>query len=219
MVSSTIIDIEDGYSCQGTDSTQFAGFQRVLIVWIYVVNVPLFTLPRRLMPSLVYQALRRYTKPVPSAFPHRVAGLGPADNGFYPDSRLRHCLFAIGFADVDVWWMVVGGCRGLGGERGLSGSDITSFFSSPPLQRRSWTMYYCAINFSPSSRGCEHVGARCRRYLEGLKLGYFGPLVVIPSLHSQSVLGSCITSPLPSLGTLGKPDIGGIKTTTRNICC
>lgn len=206
---------------QWTDPTQCAGFQGTFIARIYRCRkcTALHYLSRRLMPSLVYQALRRYAKPVPSAFPRRAAGLGLTDNGHYPDSGLRHCLFAIGFAEVDVWWMVVGGCRGLGGEKGLSGSDITSFLSSPlSLQRRSWPMYYCAINFSPSSRGCERVGTRCRRYLEGMKLGYFGPLVVIPSLYSQSVLGYCITSPLPSLGALSTPGIGGIKRTARDIC-
>lgn len=81
-------------------------------------------LPRRLMPSLVYQALRRYAKPVPSAFPHRAAGLGLTGNGCYLDSRRRHCLFAIGFAEGDVWWMVVGGCRGLGGEEGCQGLTL-----------------------------------------------------------------------------------------------
>lgn len=50
-----------------------------------------------------------------------------------------------------------------------------------------------------------------------MKLGYFGLLVVIPSLYSQSVLGPCITSPLPSLGTLSTSGIGGIKRTARNI--
>lgn len=112
---------------QWTHGAQCAGFQGAFIAVIYPCRkcTALHHLSRRLMPSLVYQALRRYAKPVPSAFPHGAAGLGLTDNGHYPDPGLCRCLFAIGFAQVDAWWMVVGGCRGLGGERGLSGSGIT----------------------------------------------------------------------------------------------